>query len=87
MMTASMRASRVEWSHLCGLNFEPRAPVTPDSWQLFHQVTGIANGPEQRATRRRSVHPAVQDRPGPSATWIQLLLRKPRPANVQITSP
>ena len=66
MMTAGMRASRVELVSFSGLNFERRAPGTPDSPQLFCQVTGVANGPEQRATRRRSVRPTVRGWRGPS---------------------
>src|SRR5215471_8598463 len=39
-----------------------------DSPQLFYQVTGVADGPEQEATRRRSVRLAVQGWPRSSAT-------------------
>jgi hypothetical protein len=39
-----------------------------DTLQLFCQVTGIADTPERRGARRRSVHPSVQGWPGPSAT-------------------
>ena len=39
-----------------------------DSPQLFYQVTGVADVPEQEAARRRSVHLAVQGWPRSSAT-------------------
>jgi len=43
MMTAGMRASRVEWSQI--LSVERRVNGYTGSPQLFCQVTGIANGP------------------------------------------
>jgi len=48
MMTAGMRASRVEWSQI--LSVERRVNGYTGSPQLFCQVTGIANGPEQSST-------------------------------------
>ena len=68
MLPAGMRASRVEWSHLSVSILSVERRLHRNRRRLSCQVTGIAHGPEQRATRGRSVRPTVQGRPGPSAT-------------------
>ena len=76
------------WAHLMG-SFPGRGGCRCryQPLRLCLVIRGITDRPRRKSARRRSVHPAVQGRPGPSATWIQLPLRKPRPANLQITSP
>ena len=44
---------------------------------LFCQVTSLPDGQERRGARRRSVRPAVQGWPGPSATWVQVAVARP----------
>ena len=59
---------RARWSHLLVSVLTAQHHSHRDSPQLFCQVTGVADGPEQRAARRRSVRLTVQGWPGPFAT-------------------
>jgi hypothetical protein len=63
------------WSHLLVPVLSVEHRLHRDSPQLFCQVTGVADRPERRAARRRSVRPTVQGKPGPPATWVQVAPR------------
>jgi hypothetical protein len=78
MMTAGMRASRVEWSHLVVsiLSVERRLHRFRRNYFARSRASRTA---VNRAIRRRSVRPAVQGWPGPSATGRI-------PANLQTAS-
>jgi len=87
MMTAGMRASRVEWSHLVVsiLSLERRLHRIRRNYFTRSRASRTALNREQPAAEACTLpFMAGRDRPRPG---FQLLLRKPRPANLQITSP
>jgi len=55
------------WSHLLVSVLSAQHHLQRDSLPLFCQVTGIADRPEERTARRRSVRLTIQGWPGPSA--------------------
>ena len=67
-MTVLVATGLACWGEALGSVLSPAHRLHRESRQLFCQVTGVADGPEQRAARRRSVRLTVQGWPGPFAT-------------------
>ena len=87
MLPAGMRASRVEWSHLSVsiLSVERRYTGFAADYFARSRASRTALNREQHAAEACAPpFRAGRDRPRPG---FQLLLRKPRPANLQIASP
>jgi len=68
-----------------GLIYELWAVPPPGAAELLCLVTAVANGHEQRGTRRRSVRPTVRGWPGPSANAPDALPRHERRLEAEIT--